>query len=52
MDTYKEVIDECPADTFTDMMEAFNNKNLDDTSKKYLNELNDIGVDEEGVETK
>ena len=48
LDTYKEVIDECPDDTSTDMMEDGVNKNLDDTNKKYLNEINEIGVYEDG----
>ena len=28
------------------------NNNLDDRNRKYLNEINEIGVDEEGGETK
>ena len=30
------------------MMEDGVNKNLYDTNKQYLNEINDIGIDEEG----
>ena len=31
-------------------MEDFVNKNLDDRTRKNLNEINEIGVDEEGGE--
>ena len=34
------------------MMEDGVNKNLYDTNKQYLNEINDIGIDEEGEKTK
>ena len=34
------------------MMEHFVNNNLDDINRKYLNEKYEIGVDEEGGETK
>ena len=34
------------------MIEACMNKKLDDTSKIYLNEINEIDVEEQGVETK
>ena len=47
MDTYKEAIDECPDDTSPDMMEDCVNNNLDDTNKKGLNEINDIGNGED-----
>ena len=33
-------------------MEDAENKNLDDTKNKYLNEINDIADDKEGGETK
>ena len=52
MDTYEEVIDECSDDSPTDMMKDFVNKNLDDTNKNNLNEVNEIGVYEEGEATK
>ena len=34
------------------MIEDFVNKNPDDTNSKYFNEINHIGLDEEGGETK
>ena len=34
------------------MIEGCINKKLYDTSKKHLNEVNDIGADKEGRETK
>ena len=52
MDTYKEVIDECPDDTFTSMMEDCVNRNLSDKNKNLLNEINQIGLYEDGGETK
>ena len=52
MDTYKEVIYEFPYDTSTDIMEYCLKKNLDERNSKYLNEINDIGVDGKGWETK
>ena len=52
MDTYEEVIDECSDDSPTDMMKDFVNKNLDDTNKNNLNEVNEIGVDNKEVEEK
>ena len=53
MDTCEEVIYECSDDTPTAIMEHCANINVDDTTKNYLNEINDIGVDEEeGEETK
>ena len=45
-----EVIYECPDETSTFVMEDCVNKNLDDTTRKYLNAINDIGVDKEGGE--
>ena len=44
------IIDEFPDDTSPVMMEDCVNKHLDDITRKYLNEINEIGVDEEGVE--
>ena len=52
MDTYKKVIYECTHDTSTAMMEDCVNKHLDDTNKIYFNEINEIGVDEDGGQTK
>ena len=52
MDSYNEVIYECPYDTSTAMIEDFVNKHLDDTNRNYLNQINYICVDEEGGETK
>ena len=52
LDTYKEIIDEWPDYEFAATMKDCANNNLDDTYKKYLNEINEIGVDEEGRETK
>ena len=43
-----EVIYECPDDTSPVVIEDCVNKNLDDITRKYLNEINQIGVDEEG----
>ena len=48
MDTYKELIYEFPDDTSTALMEDCFNNNLDDINKKCLNEINEIGVDEDG----
>ena len=42
------VIYECLYDTYSVVMEEFVNNNLDDTTIKYLNEINEIGVYEEG----
>ena len=50
--TYKEVMYEFPDDTSTTMVEDCVNKNLDYTNKKYLDNINDIGVDVEGKYTK
>ena len=44
MDTYKEVIYECPDDTFLDILQDCVNENLDD--KKDLNQVNAIGLDD------
>ena len=44
--------DEFPHDTYPVVMEYCVNKNLDDISRKYLNDMNDIGVNEEGREKK
>ena len=52
MDTYKGVIDEYPGETSTSILDYCVNRNLYDTNKKYLNEVNDIEIYEEGVETK
>ena len=52
MNTYKQVIDECPDETSTTMMEDCVNKNLDDRNRKGLNEITDIGVEVERVENK
>ena len=43
-----EVRDECPDETSPVVMEYYVNKNLDDISRKYLNDINEIGVNEEG----
>ena len=48
MEVY-EVIYECPDDTYPLSMAYCVNKNLDDITRKYLNEKNEIGVYEEGV---
>ena len=45
IDTCNEVIHEFPYDTSIDMMEDCVKKNLDDRKRKYLNEINEIGVD-------
>ena len=45
-----EVIDECPDDKSPVVMEDFANRNLDDLTRNFLNEINEIGVDEEVVE--
>ena len=47
-----ELIDEFPDNTSLVLMEYCGNKNLDDRNRKVLNEINEIGVDEEGVEKK
>ena len=52
MDTYKEVIYEFPDDKSTAITEDGLNRNLYDTSKNDLNEINDFGIDEQGVEKK
>ena len=52
MDIYKEVIYKFLDDTSTAMMEDCVNKHLDDTNKKYLKEINQIGDDEEVGDTK
>ena len=39
------VIDEFPDDTSTSTMEDCVNNNLDDINRKYLNEINETGVD-------
>ena len=52
LDTYKEVIDKCLDDTSTNTMEDCVNDNLYYTDKKYLNKVNQIGIYEEGEETK
>ena len=51
MNTYKEVIDRLPDETPTTMMGDCVNKNLDDL-KKSMNDINEIGVDGQEVETK
>ena len=43
-----EVRDEYPDDTSPVVMDYFFNKNLDDISREYLNDINEIGVNEEG----
>ena len=45
-----EVRDECPFDTYPFLMQYRVNKNLDDISRKYLNEINEISVNEYGGE--
>ena len=52
MNTYEEVIDELPQYTTTTMMEDCVDKNLDNITRKYLNEINEIGVNEEEEEKK
>ena len=52
MDTNKGVMDECQDDTSIAMMQDCVNKNLDNINRKHLNEINEIGVDVEWVETK
>ena len=52
MDTYEEVIYECPDDTFIAIMEDCVNNNLYDKKRKYLNGINEICVYEDGGETK
>ena len=42
-----ELIYELPGDTSPVVMEDCVNNNLDDITRKYLNEINDIGVDED-----
>ena len=42
-----EVRYEHPDDTYQVVMEAFVNKNLDDITRKYLNEINQISIDKE-----
>ena len=48
MYTYKQLIDELPGDTPTDMIEDFVNKNLDDTNRKDFNYITQIVIDEQG----
>ena len=43
-----ELINECPDNTSPVVMEYCVNKNQYDITRKYLNERNDISVDEEG----
>ena len=45
-----EVRYECPDDTYPFVMEYCVNRNMDDTTRRDLNEINEIGVDEEGGE--
>ena len=47
-----EVIYECPNDKSPVVMEDCVNKNLDDITRRYLNDINEIGVYEERVENK
>ena len=47
MDTFEEVIYECPHDTSTNMMENNINENLNDNNKNNLNDLNETGLDDE-----
>ena len=47
-----EIIYECPDDTSPVVMEDRVNKNLDNITRKYLNEINEIGVNEEEEEKK
>ena len=47
-----EVIDECPDEKYTVVTEYCANKDLDYTTRKYLNDINKIGVDEEVGENK
>ena len=49
MDTFEEVIYECPDETSPAMMQDSVNNNLDDNNNNYLNEVNDTGIyDKEG----
>ena len=45
-----EVIDEFPDDTYPVVMEDCMNKKLDGITRKHLNDINEIVVDEEGGE--
>ena len=45
-----EVRDEFPDDTSSVVMEDCLNSNLYNITRKYLNEINEIGLDEEGGE--
>ena len=47
-----ELIYKLPGDTSPVVMEDCVNNNLDDITRKYLNEINDIGVDEDVWENK
>ena len=44
MDTFEEVIDECPYDTSPNLMEDCLNENLDDNNKTDFIEVNDTGI--------
>ena len=50
MYTYEDVMNKCPDDILEDMMKGCVNKNLYDTNNNYLNDLNQIGVNDEVVE--
>ena len=50
MYTYEDVINKCPDDILEAMMKGCVNKNLYDTNNNYLNDLNQIGVNDEVVE--
>ena len=47
-----EVIYGFPDETYPVVMKDCFNKNLDDITRTYLNEINEIGVDEGGGENK
>ena len=49
MVTLEEVIDECPYDTSTAMIDYCVNENLYAKNKNGLNELNDTGLDNKDI---